>query len=408
MKNKTVFFCVLYFSALTTGMGQMKIVPILGSICNDLNVSMTHASMLMSIYYVSGVILALPGGSLLAKIGPKRLLLLLMACVASGNCVGAFVHSFSYELLMISRFVEGIAFGMIIMVGIVFLSEWFKDGNHGLFIASYTTFPATSSVIAMNTVIPVSAYLGADSPWWIIFTFAIISIVLIDTFIRDPEPPEQQPGIENNINETLNKPSIREAFKNPGLWLLAICQCCGSIVCFAFITLYPDLFTRFYGADLTTANFLAGMSGLFSIFFCILTGIIIDKTKHPNLIVLSSFILMAVVCFFTTLLNTNTYIIHTALIALSSGLILAGNFANVPLIAKSPSQIGYSAAVLNMLYFIGTVVAAPVTSNIIEQSGWKAASVFLIIISIIGITIAVFMSIGRRRRSGPSAQTFFL
>lgn len=163
MKNRGLMFLILFLSAISISLSQLKVVPILGDLSVSMGISIADTSWLMSVFTIAGIVLAIPGGALVSKLGPKKLILALLGCLVVGNVLGAF--SESYPLLLASRIIEGVAFAMITTAGIVLINMWYPDKNTGLFIGIFTTFAAVANVIAMNTVLPITTSMGIKSIW---------------------------------------------------------------------------------------------------------------------------------------------------------------------------------------------------------------------------------------------------
>lgn len=99
MKNKWGMFFILLISAITVSLSQLKIAPVLGDVAAMLNVDMTKAAMLMSLFTVAGIILSIPGAAVMARTGTKNMLLILMGTLVLGNVMGAVTNSFAVVML---------------------------------------------------------------------------------------------------------------------------------------------------------------------------------------------------------------------------------------------------------------------------------------------------------------------
>ena len=115
--NKWLMVLILLISASTVGVSQLKIAAVMQDVAAALGVSTTQAALLMSVFTIAGIVLAIPGAAIQDKMGPKNLLLLLMACLAAGNVLGAVSGSFA--VVVVRRILEGISYAMLIMVGII-------------------------------------------------------------------------------------------------------------------------------------------------------------------------------------------------------------------------------------------------------------------------------------------------
>jgi predicted MFS family arabinose efflux permease len=174
IKNKWIKFLILYIGATVLSLSQLKIVPIFNELSSTMNISMSQTSLLTSIFTFSALFLAIPGGGILNKFGVKKVSVFIMVCLFLGNILGAISNSFS--LLLISRVIEGISFSMIMMVSMIYINFWFRDGSAGLAIGIFGTFSALASMIGMNIFRPIYLSTGLKSIWYIM---AIASFIII-------------------------------------------------------------------------------------------------------------------------------------------------------------------------------------------------------------------------------------
>lgn len=272
--NKWLMFLILLISAITVGVSQLKIAAVMQDVAAALGVSTTQAALLMSVFTIAGIVLAIPGAAIQDKMGPKNLLLLLMACLAAGNVLGAVSGSFA--VVVVSRIIEGISYAMIIMVGVTMINTWFADGGASTATGIFNTFAAVANFIAMNASIPIMKTMGLKSLWWVVAGLSALCLVLVAMFIQAPRAASE--GGDNS------KATIGEAMANLRVDVLSLAMFCIAFVLFGFITCYPQLFQGYYGLTAETANFYSSLNGLFGIPFCILCGVLVEKTGKPFVI----------------------------------------------------------------------------------------------------------------------------
>ncbi|OJG73015.1 hypothetical protein RV12_GL000792 [Enterococcus quebecensis] len=362
---------LLYAGGVIVSLSQLKLVPIQSELGQDLGVSLSMVSWLMSIFTVSGIFLAIPGGALVTRFGAKKLLVGLMGCLAIGNIMGAFSNAF--WLLLLSRAIEGISFSMIIMVGIVLINFWFKDGESGIATGLWGTFSALGSMLAMNLFKPLSQIYGLRSLWWIIAGLSVLSLCLYLILLDEPE----KTPISDQKKE---QDSIKRAIENRSIWLLAFAQGCMAFILFAFINLYPLIYTQNYGLSEPLANSYAGYFGLFGIPFGALAGFLIDRTKKGRGIIVCSFILMLIATFWMAHLSSSfTFIAQ--LFTLSAGASLSSSCVMIlaPKIVKQERLIGVSISFINLFYYIGIFIGTPIVTKVSEVSGSWTVAIYLLV-----------------------------
>jgi predicted MFS family arabinose efflux permease len=375
LKSKWTKLAVLYVSAVSISIGQLKIVPIMESLAALAGVSIAQAGLLVSVFTGAGIILAIPSGSIMAKLGSKKLLLTLMTALCAGNILGAVSDNF--VVLVISRLIEGTAFAMIIMVGLMLINTWFQESGKGIATGIFTTFPAVGSFTALNITLPVVQVLGVKSMWWLTGIIAALCFLLILIVIKTPEE-------NTGIKSTEKRPLLSGAAKNPKLWLFACCHFCIAFLLFSYITTYPVLFSGFYGIEAGLANFYSSLNGLSGVPACILVGILIEKTKKPRMLALVGCIGAAITAAFNLKLGPYTYPLHSILSSLFiGGFALTANFCIGPQLARSPEYLAYTMAFINLLYYGGVFASTPVILSVVEKAGWQSATILMVCVALV-------------------------
>lgn len=382
VRNRWFKFILLYIGGVVVSLSQLKLVPIQNELVQELGISLSLVSWLMSIFTVSGIFLAVPGGALVTRFGPKKLLLALMGFLAIGNLWGAF--STSFWSLLLSRAVEGISFSMIIMVGIVLINFWFKESHSGIATGLWGTFSALGSMLAMNLFKSIVQQYGLHSLWFLI---AVLSLILLFLYLIFLDEPASQVIAEGRKKEG----SVKNAMKNKSIWLLAVAQGCMAFILFAFINLYPVIYTQYYGLSENLANSYTGYFGLFGIPFGALAGFLIDRLKKGQVIIFCSFLLMLVATFWMGYLNSNITFI-TQLFALSAGASLSSSCVMIlaPKVVKQERLIGASISFINLFYYIGIFIGTPLVTKVSEiGDSWLTAIYLLVAVGIIALIAVI-------------------
>ena len=392
-KNPWFRFLILQCCAVTVSVSQLKVSAVMEQVAQGFSISMGAAAGLMSFFTVAGIVLAIPGAALMERIGAKRLLLLLMACLFAGNAVGAAAGA--YPLLMAGRLLEGVAFAMIIMVGIDLINTWFPHGGAGTATGIFNTFAAVGNFITLNGALMVVKRWNVRTLWWIGAALAAVDFILVLAFIPDEEripaekriPDErhilaEKPILDRsrnrendgNVSVSSTGAMVREAFRDKRLMSLGAAQMLMAFILFGFITCYPLLFTGYYHLAPEKANFYSSLNGLFGIPACIVCGILAEKTGNPCRSAMAGAVGTVIAGFTMLILTPGTYVVHVLASAVfPGGLVMTSIFCMVPAIAKRKESVGYYMAVVNLLYYTGVFFATPVMVKLMEVS-WPAAA----------------------------------
>ena len=374
-KNPWFRFLILQCCAVTVSVSQLKVSAVMEQVAQGFSISMGAAAGLMSFFTVAGIVLAIPGAALMERMGAKRLLLLLMAYLFAGNAVGAVAGA--YPLLMAGRLLEGVAYAMIIMVGIDLINTWFPHGGAGTATGIFNTFAAVGNFITLNGALMVVKRWNVRMLWWIGAALAAVDLILVLAFIPAEKPiPDRSRNRENDGNTAASSTGamVREAFRDKRLMSLGAAQMLMAFILFGFITCYPLLFTGYYHLAPEKANFYSSLNGLFGIPACIVCGILAEKTGNPCRVAMAGAVGTVIAGFTMLILTPGTYVVHVLASAVfPGGLVMTSIFCMVPAIAKRKESVGYYMAVVNLLYYTGVFFATPVMVKLMEVS-WPAAA----------------------------------
>lgn len=374
-KNPWFRFLILQCCAVTVSVSQLKVSAVMEQVAQGFSISMGAAAGLMSFFTVAGIVLAIPGAALMERMGAKRLLLLLMACLFAGNAVGAVAGA--YPMLMAGRLLEGVAYAMIIMVGIDLINTWFPHGGAGTATGIFNTFAAVGNFITLNGALMVVKRWNVRTLWWICAALAAVDLILVLAFIPAEKPiPDRSRNRENDGNTAASSTGamVREAFRDKRLMSLGAAQMLMAFILFGFITCYPLLFTGYYHLAPEKANFYSSLNGLFGIPACIVCGILAEKTGNPCRVAMAGAVGTVIAGFTMLILTPGTYVVHVLASAVfPGGLVMTSIFCMVPAIAKRKESVGYYMAVVNLLYYTGVFFATPVMVKLMEVS-WPAAA----------------------------------
>lgn len=395
LKNKWFKFVVLYLGATALSLSMIKLSPIQISMGLDVE----SYGLLTSVFTISALILAIPGGSLIAKYGPRKMALFIMGCLVVGNLMGAMAVNqtevTNYPLLLISRVIEGISFSMINTIGMVFIGNWFADGGTGTAIGIFGTFSALASMVAMNLYLPIYRNFGMNSIWYftaLLCGIALVGFVFLLEDIKSDESTEE-------------KSSYSEVMKDKNTWFMAIAMCTMTFVLYVFIAFYPRIFMDMHGMTEDASNSYTGLFGLFGAIFGFAAGILVDRFKiKPAILGVISAICMGVGCILILIVPTQAALIQLCLLTFGISSFSSSIGIAAPVTVKRPALLGQTFALIYQFYYIGVTVGPYVIGKILAgfgtnvQQGWIVSLITMTVISGVGTLCMILLSMSSKKK----------
>lgn len=139
---------VLFFVGLVFAIGQFKIPPMLTEIMEDLGIGLACSGLLMTVVAITAIFLAFLGGLLTVRFHPKKLGIAAICFGFVGNAIGFFASTF--WVLLASRLIEGLGYGIIGTIGPTLISYWFPEEKRNKPMALWTLWVPIGMLIAFN------------------------------------------------------------------------------------------------------------------------------------------------------------------------------------------------------------------------------------------------------------------
>jgi MFS family permease len=356
---------------------QFKVPPVMPVLMEQFRLDLSSAGMLMSIFAITGLIMALPAGIIVQRYGLKVSGLLAVGCLLAGSLLGAAASG--TPLLFFSRLVEGIGMGLVAVVGPAAIAAWFPGERRGLPMGIWATWVSLGSLLIYNLAPPMNAAGGWHSVWWLGAGFAFSALVLYGLFFRIP------PKISSQQTFALPQTGISQAIKNRGIWLLALAFGCFNFVIIGVIaTYFPTYLKNVQGYDLVSASQVTSIKMVVVIITAPLVGWLIDKVGSPRLIILVSFLALA--GFMALPFTISGWMIAASMVLLGilAGAIPTCTFTSVPELMGSSAPTGLGMGVIMIGQNLGQLLGPLVFGWMVQSIGWTTAGFFTIPVLLVG------------------------
>ena len=381
MKQKTsnpwITSILLTLAAAVVAMAQNKPVIILPVIMESLNVDIAKAGLLMSVFALSGLILALPAGYICQKLNPKKTILLALFFVVAGSVLGALASSIN--VLLFTRFIEGAGMGLVIVAAPAFISMLFPPNELGKPMGIFSIYMTVGTVLIFN----ISPILAKDSNWqacwWFIAVSSAVILVLVQLFAKMPEMGEDIEG------QASQQPSIKDALKSKSLWMIGLAYFMFATTLFYANTYLPTYLQKVFQMDVQKASLFATIPALLGVVSAPLYGTIADKMQAKKKIMLFGLLVFAPVMAGVFLVPRSMLVLMLVL----WGLLVMGFpaiiMAAAPETVPSVALAGIAMAILAFFQNLGGFIGPAVYGNILASQGWGTTGMLLIPLGVLAV-----------------------
>ncbi|WP_052090800.1 MFS transporter [Desulfosporosinus sp. HMP52] len=402
MKYKAWLVTIIVFLAgVLFAAGNFKVPPTMVAVLGEMKVSIIMGGWLMSSSALAGIVLALPAGGIMSKIGPKKLGLFALFCALIGNIVGALAANFM--MLMVGRLIEGIGFGLIGVVAPAIIALCFPAEKRGLPMAIWSVWVGTGMLLifsATNVIMPLFSWRGV---WWFVAILAAIMLVLFAGGVQVPVQVAKAESVVLKQETAALKPDLPyEGFKSPASWLLSLIFLMFGFGVGAMLTFAPTFMVEEVGMDVVNANMNTSVMTFGMISGGILMGFVLNKVKNRSLLLIVSMALSAIFMGLTFEVTSPNLILPFMLImGLTYSMVPAVIFTISPEAAVSPATVGITMGIIvlgqNLSGFIGPVFIGA----IVERGGgaWSAATLPFVVAGIIGVIASVLYGLVMKQRA---------
>ena len=128
-RSPWLILIIVLLSGIAATLNQFKVPPVMPLLMEAFSQSAGRAGLLMSIFALTGLLLAIPSGFILQRLGYRACGLTALAFLAIGAGCGTFSRGIA--TMLSSRFIEGIGLGLIAVTGPEIIALWFAPEKRG-------------------------------------------------------------------------------------------------------------------------------------------------------------------------------------------------------------------------------------------------------------------------------------
>jgi predicted MFS family arabinose efflux permease len=378
-----VILLVVFLASVAAPLNQNKVPPLMPLLMEAFRLDLSQAGMLMSIFGLTGVMLALPTAVILQKLRPKVTGLVALGCLAIGAALGAL--STGIGLLLISRVIEGVGMVLIAVVAPVVIAMWFPPEKRGAPMGIWATWVPVGNLVVYNLAPALGTSMGWQAVWWGGAGFALVAFLLYWWLMRMPPAFAENRGASEGEPPGGGEPSsLGKALANRNIWLLALEFGCISPVFLALGTFLPMFLSEVRGYSLAQAASIYSLMPMVVLGAAPLAGWISDRIGSRRLVFTIPCLLIAGMMLLPFNMTGWTLYAFTILLGLVGGAIPTAIFATVPEVMSKPQLAGIGMAVVSLGQSLGAVIGPVLFGKLVESLNWAVAGYLMIPFCLVG------------------------
>lgn len=394
-ETQWTFAVVMLLGGILAATHLGKIPPLLARLQADLDIGITTAGWIASIFNILGATAGIAAGTLADRAGRRAMLLLGLAGLAGGNLLGAV--SYSVAMLLVSRSIEGAGYILCMVSFPALIADASAPRHQRITLGLWGATVPVGVMLAMFVAVPISQMIGWRSLW--IGLAAICAVFAAAVYLL---PPVSGQGDRPKVSLR----GLRETFSTGGPVILAASFAFYSFQWFALITWMPILVTRAGTQDAATAGIIAALIVGANILGNLLGSLAVQKGAARWLLLSIAATTISICGFavFALPLPEPAMYLLAAIASGVSGILPPSVYSSVPLYA---ARSGNSSAINGSIMQganLGALLGPPVIAmSFAWTNSWTPAGFVLMFCGCVGVALAFVLrrvEALARKRSG--------
>ena len=290
MRSPWFILTIVLSASMAAPLNQFKVPPVMPLLMEAFGQSAARAGLLMSLFAISGLILALPAGFIFQRLGHQLTGMIAILSLIVGSTLGAF--STGLDTMLLSRFIEGAGMSFMSVVAPAIIALWFSADQRGRAMGIWAVWVPLGSTIMFLLAPLLVEHWAWQGVWWFGFFYTVVVGLLFYLFIGSGPRLSSEQNPPDSTNASMGR-GLRGVLRNRDLWLISLLFGCFNFVYIAFMTWTPTFLHQIRGASVARASFLVSITSILTMVACPIAGWISDKLGSRKIICVTPMILMA-------------------------------------------------------------------------------------------------------------------
>ncbi|MBN2040320.1 MAG: MFS transporter [Spirochaetes bacterium] len=375
-----IILVVIILFNMAPPLTQFKVPPVMPVLMQEFNFSAGAASMLMSIFALTGMMIGIPAGFIFRHAGVRITGLIIMLTLSGGAALGAFSNGFF--LLLMSRFIEGIGLSLASILGPPVIAYYFP-GKRLTKAMGFSSMSVPAGLMMAFTLSPFIERLWNWQTIWLVFSaFSLITGILF--FFKVGSAAS---GMHRKIPENASgHGGIGKVLRNRDIWLLSFLLMSFNAIFSTYLTWFPSYAHTERGLPLTEADLLTSVMTLFLIFSGPLGGWLCERIGSRKVIYIFPLFVFVFVLAFTPVTATPGLPVIMIVLGLVISFVPTALFSEVTEIVRDSRLQGLAMGIILMGQNAG-MLTGPMSFGIMLDKGfgWYNSFIAFIPVGILGI-----------------------
>jgi MFS family permease len=373
---------VLLLFSIAAPLNQFKVPPIMPLLMEALGLSVSGAGLLMSVFAVTGLILALPAGLIFQRAGYRVTGILAGGSILLGAVLG--VLSTSTGGLLASRVIEGIGTSFMAVLAPAIIAQWFVARRRGTAMGIWAAWVPIGTAAMLLAAPALAQGAGWRSVWWLGAGYALVVTVLYLAFVR-PAPAIATGTAQSSAAVPDRGVTSAQVLRNRNIWLLAAAFAAFNAAAVGLGTYMPTFLNSERGLPLAQAALISSIITIVTIFSAPAGGVLSDRIgsrKKPYLAGLAAAIILLPL---VGALSMTWLIVLVVVAGLALGIVPTNIFAAAVEAAGDERQGGVAMAVIMVGQNAGMLLGPVIFGALADGAGWPAAFASLAVMTALGL-----------------------
>jgi len=335
---------------------------------SGLGLSLAMLGALGGTFALLGAVGGVLAGSVVARAGARRMLVLGLVATVLGTLLA--VLSASYAVLLASRVVEGLGFVLITVAGPTVLARQVQAADRSRAMALWSCFMPTGIALAMLT----GPWFGGWRSLWIAAALAsgLIAALVLWAVPRDTPAHHEAHG-------TAPSARLAQVWRGPAL-ALATSFLLYSLMFFALFSFLPVLLQQRMQVDASTVGLLAALASAANIAGNLAAGALLPRLGRTVLGTAAAAAMgLCALGIFVPLLPPWAAFALCLVFSAMGGLVPASLLSSVPQVSATPAHAALAVGLLMQGSNLGQALGPLLVGNAVDRHGWPAAAVCVVV-----------------------------